>query len=149
GTLGVEDWFRRLALDLDNGREALAWTRANGDLQLELTICATLMRALPQSLHTELMALADACEARIGPPAPAPLQLRAWIEVSSAWADTQKQRSRSAAERALELARAIDRSQPDRFPLYYALARAANAAAQSDDVSTAAGLLDELCAIED
>ena len=144
----VDGWLHRLAPDFDNGREALAWARVSGDAALELTICVTLMRALPYSLHAELMTLADACERRIGAQIPAALQLRTWLELSSVWSDTQKQRSRSAANEALRLARTLADAQQDRFPLYYALARAANAAAQDGDVPAAGALLDELRAIE-
>ena len=89
------------------------WARAAGDASVELRIGATMLRALPPSLHAERMALADALRGahrRAG--CPSALQQRAWIELSCALADTQKLRSRDAAERALALARALDRPAP-------------------------------------
>jgi hypothetical protein len=62
-------------------------------------------------------------------------------------ADPQKARARAAAERALVLARGL--TPPDRFRLYHALARAASAAAQADDLPAARRLLDELQPLED
>ena len=38
---------------------------AAGDASTELTIAATVLRALPPSLHSERMALADACDVRL------------------------------------------------------------------------------------
>ena len=149
GWVGVDAWLRRVGADFDNARDALAWARAAGDAAVELTIGATLLRALPPSLHAERMALAESCAARIAAPLPERLQLRAWLEVSSAWADTRKLRSRDAAERALALARRLDRPGDDRFGLYHALCRAASAAAQAGDLPAAIAPLDELRALED
>ncbi len=120
-----------------------------GETVLALRIGATMLRALPPSLHVERMALADACEAAIAPELPEPLQLKAWLELSCVLADTQKARARRVAERALALARSLDASQPDRFALYHALCRAASAAAQTDDLPAARTLLDELQRIEE
>ena len=77
------------------------------------------------------MALADTCDARMSDPAlPEALQQRVCIELSCAWADTQKLRARDAAERALHLARRLQREpahDDDRFMLYHALCRLASA----------------------
>ena len=149
GRIGVDAWQRRLEPDLDNARDASAWARLAGDVNLQLTIGATLLRALPPSLHAERMTLADACEACVGPPVSQQLQQRVWLELSCAWADTQKQRSRDAALRALSLARGLDRVDAHRFTLYHALCRSASAAAQAGDVDAARAPLDELQALED
>ena len=108
-----------------------------------------MLRALPPSLHVERMALADTCEAGIGPDLPDALQLKAWNELSCVWADSQKARGRRAAEQALVLARRLDAPQADRFVLYHALCRAASAAAQAGDLPSAAVLLAELQGLED
>jgi predicted ATPase/DNA-binding winged helix-turn-helix (wHTH) protein len=149
GRTGVDDWLHRLAPDLDNARDALHWARATGATNIELVVSATLLRALPPSLHPERMALAEACERCIGSSVPEHLQLRAWIELSCAWADTQKPRSRNAANRALTLARQLDRPQDDRFTLYHVLCRVASAAAQTGDMQAARAPLAELPALED
>ena len=149
GRVGVDDWLRRCEPDLDNARAALHWARDAGESVLALRIGATMLRALPPSLHVERMALADACEAAIAPELPQPLQLKAWLELSCVLADTQKGRARRAAERALALARSLDASQPDRFALYHALCRAASAAAQTDDLPATSALLDEVQRVED
>ena len=149
GRIGVDDWLRRREPDLDNARDALRWARGAGEAELELRIGTTMLRALPPSLHVERMALADECEACIGPAVPEALQLQAWIELSCVLADSQKARGRHAAEAALALARRLDARQPDRFVLYHALSRAASAAAQTSDLPAARALLDELQRLED
>jgi len=149
GRIGADDWMRRLAADLDNARDALTWARVAGDARVQLAIGATLLRALPPSLHGERMALADACESRVGSSVPEPLQQRVWVELNCAWADTQKLRSRDAAQRALSLARKLDDPQADRFALYHALCRFASAAAQAGDLPAAVAPFDEQQALED
>ncbi|HEY6512155.1 MAG TPA: winged helix-turn-helix domain-containing protein [Burkholderiaceae bacterium] len=149
GRIGVDDWLHQRAPDFDNAREALQQARAAEDSELQLRIGTTMLRALPPSLHDERVALADAVEACIHEQLPQPLQLKAWIELNCVLADPQKARGRVAAERALALARRLDPAQPDRFALYHALARAASAAAQADELAAARSLLDELQRIED
>jgi predicted ATPase/DNA-binding winged helix-turn-helix (wHTH) protein len=149
GRAGADEWMQRREFDFDNARDALQWARGAGEADVELRIGATLLRALPPSMHAERMALASACEARLDPALPEPLQYQVWIEVSCALADTYKHRARQAAENALSLARRLDGAQPDRFALYHALARCASAAAQADDLPAARALLDELQGLED
>jgi predicted ATPase/DNA-binding winged helix-turn-helix (wHTH) protein len=145
----ADDWMEQRELDFDNARDAVQWARKAGEADVELRVGATLLRALPSSLHAERMALASACEARLGPALPKALRLQVWIELSCAFADTHKLRARQAAEQALSLARALDDPRADRFPLYHALARCASAAAQGGDLPVARALLDEANALED
>jgi hypothetical protein len=149
GRIGVDDWLHQRAPDLDNAREALHWAHAAGDTELELRIGTTMLRALPPSLHVERVALADAVEACIHEDLALPLQMKAWIELNCVLADPRKSRGRVAAERALALARRLDAAQPDHFALYHALARAASAAAQADDLAQARSLLAEMQPLED
>ncbi len=149
GRVGADDWLHQREPDLDNAREALHWARAAGDTELELRIGTTMLRALPPSLHPERLALADAVEARVVEQLPEALQMKAWIELNCVLADPRKARSRAAADRALAIARRLDPTQPDRFALYHALARAASAAAQTDDLPAARGLLAEMQPLED
>jgi predicted ATPase/DNA-binding winged helix-turn-helix (wHTH) protein len=149
GRIGVDEWMQQRELDFDGARDALQWARAEGDVDVELRVGATLLRALPSSLHAERMALASACEARLDPALPEPLRFHAWIEIACAFADTSKQRARQAAEQALRLARKPDFAHAGSFPLYHALARSASAAAQGGDLPAARALLDEARAIED
>jgi len=149
GRVGVDDWLRQREADFDNARDALRWARRAGEAAVELRIGSTMLRALPPSLHVERMALADACEACIGPTVPEALQLRAWIELSCVLADSQKARGRHAAEAALALARRLDARPTGGFVLYHALCRAASAAAQASDLAVARALLDELYRLED
>jgi predicted ATPase/DNA-binding winged helix-turn-helix (wHTH) protein len=149
GREGVEDWLHRREADLDNARDALHWARDAGDADVALRIGATMLRALPPSLHVERMALADACQAQLSPALPEPLQLQVWVELSCVLADSQKTRGRHAANQALALARRLDPGQPDRFMLYHALCRAASAAAQTKDLAATRSLLDEAQRIED
>jgi len=149
GNAGADEWMHQRELDFDNARDAVQWARNEGEVDMELRVGATLLRALPSSLHAERMALAAACEARLDPALPEPLQFQVWIELSCALADTHKQRARQASEHALRLARQLDSSEPDRFGLYHALARCASAAAQGGDLPAACALLDEAQALED
>lgn len=151
GEIGFDAWADELAPDFDNARDALAFARATGDAGTELTIAATLLRALPASLHAERMALAECCEARLarGGAIDEALRQRVCIELACAWADTQKGRARDAATRALDAARRLDATQADRFVLYHALSRTASAAAQTGDLPAAQAALAELHATED
>jgi predicted ATPase/DNA-binding winged helix-turn-helix (wHTH) protein len=153
GRIGVDEWVQRREFDFDNARDALQWARNAGEVEVELRIGATMLRALPPSMHAERMALASACEARLDPALPQTLpemlQFQVWIEVSCALADTHKQRARQAAENALRLARTLDGAQPDRFALFHALARCASAAAQGGDLPAARALLDDARTLED
>ncbi len=149
GRAGADEWMQQREPDFDNARDALQWARREHEVDVELRVGATLLRALPSSLHAERMALASACEARLDSALPEPLQFQVWIELSCALADTYKQRARQAALRALRLARELDGSQRDRFALYHALARCASAAAQGGDLPAARALLDEARALED
>jgi hypothetical protein len=152
GREGVDDWLARLELDLDNARDALAHARASGDVQLELTIGAVLLRAVPASAHAERMALADACVRQLtaAPDTiPVALRLRMWLELSCVWANPQKHLARDAAMRAIDLARETVDARGDRFVLCHALARGASASAQIDDLASAGELLREAQAIED
>ncbi|HSB25001.1 MAG TPA: winged helix-turn-helix domain-containing protein [Burkholderiaceae bacterium] len=152
GDIGADAWEQQLAPDLDNARDAWAWAHAAGEAGVALTIGATLLRALPSSLHRERVALAERCEALVttaDAPLSASLQQRVWLELNRAWADTQKPRARAAADRSLALARQLDRADGDRFVLYHALCRSASAAAQAGDVAAALAPLAELQALED
>ena len=152
GRVGVDAWLARLELELDNARDALACAQANGDVVLELRIGATLLRALQSSSHAERMAVADVCARAIAAAGDAvtdALRMRVWLELSCVWANPQKQYARDAAGRAVELARRLCSGEQGRFELYHALARAASAAAQTDDLAAAAPLLREAQALED
>ncbi|MCC6194825.1 MAG: helix-turn-helix transcriptional regulator [Burkholderiales bacterium] len=149
GRVGADEWMQQRERDFDNARDAVQWARREGDADVELRVAATLLRALPPSLHAERMALAFACENRLDPALPEALQFQVWIELSCAFADTYKHRARQAAAQALRLARRLDGAQADRFALYHALARCASAAAQGGDLPAARALLDEAQVIED
>ena len=149
GRVPVEDWLRQREPDLDNAREALRWAREAGEPALELRIGTTLLRALPASLYIERLSLAEACEPLVTPALPEPLQFQAWLELSRVFADSKKARARSAAVRALALARQLEAVQSDRFRLYHALCRAASAMAQTDDLAAARPLFDEAQRLED
>ncbi|HEU5293963.1 MAG TPA: hypothetical protein VFU71_04160, partial [Burkholderiaceae bacterium] len=153
GRGGAVAWLHELEPDLDNARQALASARALHDVGVELTLGATLLRAMSTAAHSERMALADACAASLETTAaealPRALRLRVWTELSSVWVNAQKQQSKLAADRAVELARSGDGSDDDRFALCRALARAATSAAQSQELARASAYLEEALSLQD
>jgi hypothetical protein len=65
GRVGSDDWMQSRELDFDNAREALQWAPKQGAVAVELRVAATLLRALPSTLHVERMTLAAACDTRV------------------------------------------------------------------------------------
>src|SRR5262249_54736154 len=128
---------------------ALAWARANGEVELELTIGATLLRALPPPLYAERVVLADTIVERLLHPVPDALAARAWIEISCAWANTQRARSLQAARCALDLARKLDPSQQNPFTLYHALCLTAGSSGRIGKPELAVAPLAEMQQLED
>jgi len=110
---------------------------------------ASLVLALPQSLHAERNILTERIEALIAQAAPASLQQRAWLASSMHWGNTQKHRSYAAAKRALDLARTTQPPARDSFDLYFALARTASAAALVGEMGAATAALVEMRLVED
>jgi predicted ATPase/DNA-binding winged helix-turn-helix (wHTH) protein len=149
GRFSREGWLRWLSPDLDNARAAMTWAVAAGDAESALTIGATMLRALPMSLHAERMALADRCESLLGADVPERSRQRIWFQLSAQWTNAWKQRSHDAAQRALCLAREIHRRSSDPFLLYRALARLAFAASYVGDADAATAALVELRVLED
>ena len=150
GSIGYDDWMRKMSFDLDNAREALAWAIAAADAATGLAIGSTLLAALPRTLHAERKALADRLEVLISPAAPEHLQLRAWEEISRFTVGlSQKQRCHNAAQRALGLARELSGNQRDPFYLYRALSRLAYSAASLGETDVSSAALIEMRALED
>jgi predicted ATPase/DNA-binding winged helix-turn-helix (wHTH) protein len=152
GCIGVDDWLLQMEPDLDNAREAMAAARELGDTRAELTTGATLLRALPYSAHVERLALADAVAASVvsaaGESQAAALRVRVWTELACVWSNPSKARALDASQKAVELARTLASGGGDRFPLCHALARAASAAAQADQLASARLLLQEARSLE-
>jgi predicted ATPase/DNA-binding winged helix-turn-helix (wHTH) protein len=149
GSVGDDDWLHRMSFDLDNARDALAWAIAAADSTCTLAIAATLLRALPLSLHAERMALVDRCEGLIDPAAPERLQQRAWVQLVARSGNMQRHRGHHAAVRALELARSLHGRQPDPFMLYLALCRFVGSAECVGQADAALAALEELRKLED
>ncbi len=93
GTIGVDAWLQAMAVDLDNGREALAWARAADDAVAVVQIAAVMGRALPYSAYRERLALADAVEPLIERIEGADLLAKVCRLLSGSIADTQRQRA--------------------------------------------------------
>ena len=149
GAIGHHDWMHQLAADQDNAREALAFAATADAAATVLAIGATLLRALPRSLHAERSALADRCAALVDGAVPPRLQQRALLQLSIHWGNTQKLRSRELAQRALQLARQLHAGTPDDFLLYFALCREAIGAARIGQADAATAAIVELRALED
>ncbi len=150
GRIGLSAWDRRMAADLDNGRDALAWARAGDEALLSLRLGVGLLQALPRSLHAERAALAEACEPLIEPCPAAPLQRRAWTGLARVLAHRQQwRRSLHAAQQAVRLARAQRTPASDAFELYLPLCDLAAAAASVGDMLQGEAAFREAEAIED
>lgn len=148
GRHGWAEWSRRLEPDLDNAREAMAWALAAGEPLPALQLGPTLMRALPSAQVDERHALAEALLALAESGGPERLRLRAWFQLGTLWAETNRLRSHGASEAVLRLARRLDAPQADRFVLYNALCALARSAARLGDLAAAAAALQEARAIE-
>ncbi|HVF65080.1 MAG TPA: winged helix-turn-helix domain-containing protein [Casimicrobiaceae bacterium] len=150
GSIGVDDWNKKLSFDLDNAREALAWASTEADVPRGLAIGATLLAALPLTLHAERSALADRLEALISPAAPEYLQQRAWEVISGFTGGfSQRQRCRNAAQRAVDLARGLNVERRDPFYLCRALGLLAQWAATAGESDACSAAFIEMRALED
>lgn len=151
GGTGERDWIARIEADADNAREAMAWSRAAGDAERAMTIGATLMLATPSSLRAEQLSLADTCErlVRIAPDASPRLRRRALVAACMACARHRPDQARALADALVDVARATDLDELDRFGLYQALSCSATVAARAGDWRMAGALVDQLRAIED
>ena len=149
GKVGIDEWFATVALDIDNAREALAWAHDAGEPQIELQTIAWLLLALPSSLLSERMVLADRCEALITSDVPARLQCRAWGELGRVWVNKNRRRGHNAAQQNVRLARELNDQEPDRFRLYKALCDLVRTFVHVGDVDEEAAILAEAREIED
>ena len=93
GTIGFDAWRQLTIADLDNGREALAWALAAGDVVSVAQIATTLSVALPRSAHREILALADALEPLIERIDGADLLARVGRLFQASLSNTQRQRA--------------------------------------------------------
>jgi len=62
GSVGVETWRQAISADVENGREALAWTLDAGDAHRAARIASTQSRAIPPESVGERIALTDLME---------------------------------------------------------------------------------------
>ena len=62
GTVRLDPWRDAMAVDLDNGREALGWARSADDAVRIVQIATAFARTLPFSAYRERMALVDEVE---------------------------------------------------------------------------------------
>ena len=121
GEIGVDDWEARARADLENGREALARMRELGDADGALTILATLLLALPRTLHAERNALCDTFDAIAGSAAAA-MWLRAALGVGMQYMNNaEERRAQAHIQRTIALARERRDTPDGRFDLYRAL----------------------------
>jgi hypothetical protein len=151
GRIGAQRWAAQIVPDASNARAAIAWARSAGALDTAVTIAATLFQALPRTPHQERMALADLCES-FADLVPTPhLRLRALEVAIRPMVHTSQQRSLHLADQALELARQLDRTEPDRWLLYRVLSAWISAAAVVAEPALPAlrDALAELAALED
>ena len=151
GRTGMRAWEQQIGWSADNAREAIAWATAAQQTEVMLTIAATWLQAMPWSLHRERMALADACDAMDTLALPAPLRLKVALVLARTWTNTRKRRGMAAAVRALDLARALDATESDRWLLYRALSQWVESGSGLDDTDPGllAAAVAEVQALED
>ena len=151
GTVRVDAWKREVELDTANAAEAMAWAIRADMNDCALTIGATWLHAMSRFMHGDRMSLADTCTT-LAALAPAPeLRMRVALATARAWTNPRKRRAFAAVDQALELARTIDASAPDRWLLYRALGQWVVSGSSLADMPPAAlkAALDELARIED
>jgi predicted ATPase/DNA-binding winged helix-turn-helix (wHTH) protein len=151
GRVAAVRWASRIVLDADNARDALRWACEAGAPEVAVAIAATLYMALPKSSHVERMSLGDLCESLAEHVEAPALRLRAWQVAVRPMMHPQQQRSRDVAAAALALARELDRSTPDRWPLYQSLSLWTDAAAlvPAPELDALRAAIAELGALED
>lgn len=149
GRIGFVEWGEMLEPDLDNLRQAFAWSNGRQDAAMALAVGATLMLALPKSLYGERMALADRCESLMNPNLPPMLRMKACLVMSPLWSNTRPHRSHEAARQALSVAERSGAGNNDRFCRYLAHAWCALACARLNNVEAAEKSLVEMRALED
>jgi predicted ATPase/DNA-binding winged helix-turn-helix (wHTH) protein len=149
GSMGLTAWREWLAPDLDNARAACEQALAAGEVLVALRIGATLLPALPVSLHAEQQALVDRLEPLLHADLPLLLQERMCQGIVSTIGSTQASRGRAAAAMQLRAARALQAQAPDPWVLHRALCNEATALTRAGDHAAAAAALAEamLCAL--
>ncbi len=151
GQVGVDAWKHEIELDAPNAAEAMSWAIPAGLTDCALTIGATWLHAMHRSMHAERMGLADTCTTLAALATAPELRLRAALATARAWTNPRKRRAFAAVDRALELARTLDASAPDRWLLYRALGQWVVSGSSVADTPAAAlmAALAELDRIED
>ncbi|MFT3957206.1 MAG: adenylate/guanylate cyclase domain-containing protein [Piscinibacter sp.] len=143
GAVGVEAWRLAMDADLDNGREALAWTLAHGDAVRALQTGATLLRLLAGGASRERFDVADAIEPFIDDVVDASLLSRTMAVFSHTYGYRDRERGLALVRRlAARLPPAgVARSAPDRWALHQALAAVARVEARAGHVPEAEAAL--------
>ncbi len=119
GRQRIDDWYAALALDLGNGREALAWALEN-DPATAVAMAPGLAEALSSDRRRERRYVWEVTAPLVTESLPTALQARWCSRAAYFWAYRQPALSRELARRAC----ALHRDQPggDRKDLYHALA---------------------------
>jgi predicted ATPase/DNA-binding winged helix-turn-helix (wHTH) protein len=121
GRVGFEAWSRRINADAGNARDALHTAHEAGDANMAMTIAATWLLSMPAPLHAQILALAVQCEALTGQVSDRGLLFRGWTAIARARAIVPRSNALAAAEHALAIARELDSTATDRWPLVWAL----------------------------
>ena len=149
GQLGGEAWMRAMALDLDNMREAMAQAVAEGDSVAAVQIGVTLLFATAQLPFAQCFALTDQVTPLLDDRVPPALQVRWWLRVSAALANTLGGRADEAARRALAVLQQAPELMGDRFLAYRTWCLVARTAIRSGDRARAEAALAEARKLED
>lgn len=151
GRIDARQWSDSLMADANHAREALRWAGVQGAADTFVAIAATLFHALPRTAHPERMALADQCEALAERVVSRRLRWRAWIVTVRPLFHPSQHDALVAADRAVALARELDRDEADPWLLYASLAEWTSAASVLGQPPVAAirTTLAELAALED
>ena len=150
-TVRFDDWQQAMTADLDNGREALAWSRAADDADTVARIAAGIGRALGNGAYRERLALAEAIEPLIERIEGADLLARVCRLVAGAFGTTQRERAVLLTRRCLARMPPVSATDaaPARWARHLALSALANVEARGGDLSAAEAALAEARALAD
>jgi len=148
-TTGFDVWRSAMALDLDNAREAQAWARGDGDPTTALHIGVGLLRALPDSMVAERLAMATLFEPLIEQVSDVDLQGRGAWAVATQYVNYDPRRAAALHAPGLDRIEQVASSPQRRWLRYQLTTHRASSMALAGSAAPARALLEDATALED